>query len=179
LSTVADGRIPALTPYWESTTLQGVYFAGNTTQGAAGLRKNGVGSASGTVSGFRYNARLLAQEIAKRLGHKQQWKVLGRDEIVPFLLSELRAGPEIWTQKGYLARAVYPDGSTGIVPLAHFLDHCEEGSIAVTIEMNAEGDIYPATYVRAREEIEEQDLAPHHLNDFSGTEYRAALESLL
>ena len=149
LGTVADGRIPALTPYWESTTLAGVYFAGNTMQGAAGLRKNGVGSASGTVSGFRYNARLLAQEIAKRLGHKQEWQQLGRDDIVPFLLSELRGGPEIWTQKGYLARAVYPDGSTGIVPLAHFLDHCEHGSIAITIEMNAEGEIYPVV-VRAR-----------------------------
>ena len=63
-------------------------------QGAAGLRKNGVGSASGTVSGFRYNARLLAQEIAKRLGHKREWRMLDRDEIVPYLVSELRAGPE-------------------------------------------------------------------------------------
>jgi hypothetical protein len=131
------------------------------------------------VSGFRYNALLLAQEIAKRLGHKQEWQQLGRDDIVPFLLSELRGGPEIWTQKGYLARAVYPDGSTGIVPLAHFLDHCEHGSIAITIEMNAEGEIYPVSYVRAREEIDERHLAPHALNDFGGTEYRAALESLL
>ena len=131
------------------------------------------------MSGFRYNARLLAQEIAKRLGAKQKWQELGREETVPFLLSELRAGPEIWTQKGYLARAVYPDGSTGIVPLAHFLDHCEGGSVAVTIEMNAQGNIYPVTYRRGREEIEERALEPHHLNDFGGPDYRAALESLL
>jgi len=156
-----------------------VYCAGNTMQGAAGLRKNGVGSASGAVSGFRYNARLLAQEIAKRLGHKQEWQRLGHDDLVPFLLSELRGGPEIWTQKGYLARAVYPDRSTGIVPLAHFLDHCEHGSIALTIEMNAEGDIYPVSYRRAGDEIDEHALPPHALNDFGGTEYRAALESLL
>ena len=31
-------------------------------------------------------------------------------------LDELRGGPEIWTQKGYLARAVYPDGSDGHRP---------------------------------------------------------------
>jgi thioredoxin reductase len=179
LATVADGRIPALSPYWESTTLPGVYFAGNTMQGAAGLRKNGVGSASGTVSGFRYNARLLAQEIAKRLGHKREWRVLARDEIVPYLVSELRAGPEIWTQKGYLVRAVYPDGATGVLPLAHFLDHCPRGSIGVTIEMNAGAAIYPVTYVRAGEEIEERELPPHHLNDFGGGEYRDALESLV
>ena len=179
LATVADGRIPALSPYWESTTLPGVYFAGNTMQGAAGLRKNGVGSASGTVSGFRYNARLLAQTIAKQLGHKREWRMLGRDEIVPYLVSELRAGPEIWTQKGYLVRVVYPDGATGILPLAHFLDHCPRGSIGVTIEMNAEGAIYPVTYVRAGEEIEERELPTHHLNDFGGGEYRDALESLV
>jgi len=179
LGTVGDGRIPALTPYWESTTLENVYFAGNAMQGAAGLRKNGVGSASGTVSGFRYNARLLAQHIAKRLGHKLEWQRLGRDEIVPFLVEQLRGGSEIWTQKGYLARAVYPDGTTHVLPLAHFLDHCEQGSIAVTIEMNAEGAIYPVAYARAGEEIDEKQLPPQHLNDFTGGEYRDALESLL
>jgi len=179
LSTVADGRIPALTPYWESTTLPGVYFAGNTMQGAAGLRKNGVGSASGTVSGFRYNARLLARRIAQQLGRRLEWRELGRDEIVPFLLEELRCGSEIWTQKGYLARAVYPDGSTDVVPLAHFLDHCEQGSIALTVEMNAEGEIYPVAYVRDGEEIDERPMSPAPLNDFGGGEYRDALEALL
>jgi thioredoxin reductase len=179
LGTVSDGRIPALTPYWESATLQGVYFAGNAMQGAAGLRKNGIGSASGTVSGFRYNARLLAREIAKRIGHKLEWQHLERGEIVPFLLGELRCGPEIWTQKGYLARAVYPDGSTGVVPLAHFLDHCERGSVAVTIEMNVTGEIYPVAYVRAGEEIDERPMPPAHLNDFSGGEYRRVLETLV
>jgi thioredoxin reductase len=179
LGTVGDGRIPALTPYWESTTLENVYFAGNAMQGAAGLRKNGVASASGTVSGFRYNARLLAQHIAKRLGYKLEWQRLGRDEIVPFLVEQLRGGSEIWTQKGYLARAVYPDGTTHVLPLAHFLDHCEQGSIAVTIEMNAEGAIYPVAYARAGEEIDEKQLPPQHLNDFTGGEYRDALESLL
>ena len=179
IGTVGDGRIPALTPYWESTTLPGVYFAGNATQGAAGLRKNGIGSASGTVSGFRYNARLLAEQIAKRLGKGQSLPQLARDEIAPFLLSQLRSGPEIWTQKGYLARAVYPDGSTHILPLAHFLDHCEQGSIAVTIEMNPQGEIYPVSYLRAGEEIDERPLPPNHLNDFGGPEYQRALESFL
>jgi hypothetical protein len=45
--------------------------------------------------------------------------------------------------------------------------------------MNAEGEIYPVSYVRAREEIDERHLPPHALNDFGGTEYRAALENLL
>jgi thioredoxin reductase len=179
LATVADGRIPALTPYWESTTLPNAFFAGNAMQGAAGLRKHGVGSASGTVSGFRYNARILARRVAQRVGVPLEWRQLTRDETVPFLLSELRRGPELWTQKGYLARAVYPDGSTDIVPLSHFLDHCEEGSVAVSVEMDADSGIYPVAYVRRGEEIEERTLPPHHLNDFEDDAYRRELESLL
>jgi hypothetical protein len=45
--------------------------------------------------------------------------------------------------------------------------------------MNAEGEIYPVSYLRAGDEIDERDLPSHALNDFGGTEYRAALESLL
>jgi thioredoxin reductase len=179
LATVADGRIPALTPYWESTTVPNIFFAGNAMQGAAGLRKHGVGSASGTVSGFRYNARILARRVAQRVGVPLEWRQLKRDETVPFLLSELRRGPELWTQKGYLARAVYPDGSTDIVPLSHFLDHCEQGSVAVSVEMDADSGIYPVAYVRKGEEIEERVLPPHHLHDFEHDTYRRELESLL
>jgi thioredoxin reductase len=179
LTTVGDGRIPALTPYWESTGLPNVYFAGNTMQGAAGLRKNGVGSASGTVSGYRYNARLLARHLAERLGSPPQLERVPREEAAGFLARELRCAPELWTQKGYLTRAVYPDGSTDIVPLAHFLDNCARGSVAVTVEMNAEGDIYPVAYSRQREEIDERELPPHHLHDYSREEYVRELQSLL
>ena len=62
--TVAQGRIPALTPFWESAPGSGIYFAGNATQGAAGLRKHGVGGASPAVHGFRYNARIMARHLA-------------------------------------------------------------------------------------------------------------------
>jgi thioredoxin reductase len=179
LTTVGDGRIPALSPYWENSGLPGVYFAGNTMQGAAGLRKNGVGSASGTVSGYRYNARLLARHLAQRLGSPPQLEQIPREQAALFLASELNCAPELWTQKGYLARAVFPDGSTDIVPLAHFLDNCARGSIAVTVEMNAEGEIYPVAYSRQHDEIDERELAPHHLHDYAREEYVRELQSLL
>ena len=54
--TVSQGRVPALTPFWESEPGSAIYFAGNATQGAPGLRKHGVGAASPAVHGFRYNA---------------------------------------------------------------------------------------------------------------------------
>ena len=65
------------------------------------------------------------------------------------------------------------------ISLAHFLDHCERGSVAVTIEMNAEGEIYPVVYGRQREEIDERVLPPQHLHDFQGDEYRRELQPLL
>jgi thioredoxin reductase len=179
LDTVGDGRIPALTPHWESVSLPGAFFAGNAMQGAAGLRKHGVGSASGTVSGFRYNARILARHLAKQLGHHFELERVARNDLVEYLVSELSSAPELWVQKGYLARAVFPDGTTDIVPLAHFLDNCERGSIAATIEMNAEGEIYPVVYRRQREEIDEHALSPHPLHDYRGEEYRRELQSLL
>jgi hypothetical protein len=178
LATVGDGRIPALTPYWESTSLPGVYFAGNTTQGAAGLRKHGVGSASGTVSGFRYNARVLGRHLAQRLGSPPRLERVDGDRAA-FLASEINCAPELWTQKGYLARALFADGTTDIVPLAHFLDNCARGSAAAVVEMNAEGEIYPVIYSRVREEIDEHVLPPHHLNDFTGEEYVRELRSAL
>ena len=68
VATVKDGRIPALTPFWESVSVPGIYFAGNTTQGARGIGKRGLGASSSSVNGFRYNARVLAYHLAQRLG---------------------------------------------------------------------------------------------------------------
>jgi thioredoxin reductase len=179
VATVAQGRIPALSPYWESTTAPGVFFAGNAMQGAAGLRKHGVGSASGTVSGFRYNARILARHLAARLGAKLEYEQTDPARRVDFVLEELTRAPELWAQKAYLARCVFPDGTTSILPLAYFLDHCERGSLAATVEMNAAGDTYPVLYVRRDEEIEEHVLDPHPLHDYTGEEYRRRVEELV
>ncbi len=51
---------PAQTPWWESTTVPGLFFAGTIGQGAKGLQRHGQPSNSGAVHGARYNARLLA-----------------------------------------------------------------------------------------------------------------------
>jgi hypothetical protein len=65
------------------------------------------------------------------------------------------------------------------VPLAHFLDNCPRGSVAVAVEMDSEGEIYPIAYTRQREEIDEHELPQHHLHDFAGEEYVRELQSLL
>ena len=65
LATISDGRVPALTPFFESVSVPGVYFAGNASQGAPGLRKQGLASNSTSINGFRYNARVLARHLAE------------------------------------------------------------------------------------------------------------------
>src|SRR5436190_12913941 len=59
------GRLPAQTPYWESPSVPGVYFAGSVTQGSLGMKKYGIPSNSSAVHGFRYNARVLAGWLAR------------------------------------------------------------------------------------------------------------------
>ena len=180
VQTVAQGRIPAQTPFWEATGAPGIFFAGNATQGAGGLRKHGVGASSPAVHGFRYNARVLAEHLAG--------SVFGRpverpavDDVAAFLGHELAHGPELWTQKAYLASVVELDGTPrqgGIQPLAHFVDADGPDALAATIETNASGEIYPVVYVRRGGRIEERVLEPDPLHAYDGPGYRPQLESL-
>jgi thioredoxin reductase len=177
--TVSQGRIPALTPFWESEPGSGIYFAGNATQGAPGLRKHGVGAASPAVHGFRYNARIMARHLAEtHLGVRVSEKHVEGD-VVPYLLEELTSAPELWAQKSYLARSVSVDGATDVVPLAHFLDAPGPDAVAVAVEMDAGGETYPAVYLRRNGEIAERILPPHVLNDFRGPEHERELRALL
>lgn len=183
IATIADGRIPAQTPYWESVSAQGVYFAGNATQGAAGISTHGAAASSTSVNGFRYNARVLAHHIAEtHFGVRRPGPPLAAAEIVPFLLRELTVAPELWIQKGYLARVVTLDSrahDAGIQPLAHFVDAAGPAAVAATVEVNAEGTIVPMVYRRRDGRIEEHVLPPNPLRRFDTPEHRAALEAAL
>ena len=180
VETVAQGRIPAQTPFWESATVPGIYFAGNASQGAPGLRKHGVGASSPNVHGFRYNARVLARHIAeKHFGVAAPIERVERSELVDFLLRELTRAPELWAQKAYLARTVSEDGATEVVPLAHWLDHPGGRSVAATVEMNAEGAVYPVVYVAENGDVREHALERDHLNNYARDEYRQAVKALL
>jgi thioredoxin reductase len=185
VATVSQGRIPALTPFWESASVPGIFFAGNAMQGSPGLRKHGIGSASATVSGFRYNSRLLARHLAEsRFGITVERPPLQPDEVVPYLLHELAHGSALWNQKAYLARVVMLDADAGIrnegiVPLQHFVDSTGPDAVAATVEMDAEGTIYPVVYLRRAGTIErELIMDPHPLHAFNGPEYRGALDEL-
>ena len=184
VATVADGRIPAQTAFWESVSVPGVYFAGNVTQGSPGLRKQGLASNSSSVNGFRYNARVLVRHLVeKHFGIGPPRPKVRAEEVVPFLLGELTRAPELWIQKGYLCRIVnrHDDGlrDDGILPLQVFVDEGGPDAVAVAIEMAGDGTIYPAVYVRIGNEVEEHQLPPHPLHDYEGEEYRRAVSALV
>jgi thioredoxin reductase len=182
LVTVSDGRVPALTPFWESVSLPGVYFAGNASAGARGLGKRGAGASSTSVNGFRYNARVLAQHLAETLlGGERERRPLA--EPIGFLLHELSAAPELLVQKGYLCRVAVSSGGgltdAGIVPLAHFLDAGGDDAVAASVEVDERGAIVPTVYVRRRGDVAEHTLPPHPLRNYEGAEYRRELAARL
>jgi hypothetical protein len=185
VATFYKGRLPAQTPFWESPSVPGIYFAGSITQGAVGLKKYGIPSNSAAVHGFRYNARVLARHVAEtRLGVDVERPVLRPDEVVPFLTAEAARGPELWNQQSYLARVIVADRGRGIVdqgvlPLAQFVDDPGPDAVAVTVETDDTGDIHPAVYVRREGRIDEHALSSGSLLEFDTPAHREELAALL
>jgi thioredoxin reductase len=184
VATVLDGRIPSQSPFWESVSVPGVFFAGNTTQGSFGLRKQGLASNNSSVNGFRYNARVLVRHLAEtHFGIAPPRPRLEDDELVPFLLRELDRAPELWIQKGYLCRIVNRLGDglydDGILPLQVFVDEPGPDAVAAAIEMAADGTIYPSLYVRLRNDVQEYQLDSHPLHDYEGRAYRDVVTRLV
>jgi thioredoxin reductase len=183
--TFGRNKLPALTPFWESVSMPGVHFAGTITQAAAGLKKNGIPSNSGGVNGHRYNARVLARHLARtRFGVEIPRPRVPAEELVPFLLGELDHGPEMWHQRSYLCRVVSVTGADGIRdegiwPLAHFVDAAGPDAVAVTIEANAQGENYPAIYVRKDGKVAERLLPADQTLRFDTPDRRAELADAL
>ena len=182
LVTVNDGRIPALTPFWESVSLPGVYFAGNASSGAKGIGKRGAGASSTSVNGFRYNARVLAEHIAARLAGWERTRE-GVEDPVSYLLRELTSAPELWVQKGYLCRVLANEEGgfvdDGILPLAHFLDALDHDAVAASVEVDEAGRILPTLYLREGGEITERQLEPHPMHGYESEPYRREVAGLL
>ena len=185
LQTFSHYRLPAQTPFWESATLPGVYFAGTLTQGALGLRKYGIPSASASLHGFRYNARVLARHVAEaHFGIRVPTRTLRAADVIPYLLSELTRAPELWLQRSYLARVLSAVPERGIVdegvlPLHHFIESHGTDGVAVTIELNAEGESYPAVYVRRGDSLSEHLLSTSRLLDFETDAHAKELATAL
>ena len=185
VKTFFQERLPAQTPFFESASVPGIYFAGSITQGSIGLKKYGIPSNSAAVHGFRYNSGILARHVAeKHFGIKIDRPAMKPSDLVSFLADEMTNAPELWNQPSYLARVVYFDekeGITdqGIVPLAAFVDADGPDGVAVAIETDDTGDIHPAVYVRKGTNVDEHLLSSNDLLDFATSEHHAQLRSAL
>jgi thioredoxin reductase len=185
VGTFGQSGLPALTPYWESSSVPGLYFAGTIGQGAVGLKKHGQPANSGAVHGARYNARVLSRHIARtRFGVGPSQARLAPEDVIDFCVGEIGGCPEMWHQKAYLARVITVDPARGIVddgiePLAHVLDSPGPDAIVLTLEADGSGAIFPVVYLRRDGRIEEQALDPEPLALLDTERYRAAVTALV
>jgi hypothetical protein len=174
VAVVGRSGLPAQTPFWESATVPGIYFAGTISQGAKGLQKHGLPSNSGAVHGARYNARVLARHIARtRFGVDLPAPPIDPAALVDRLVEEATGSPELWHQKAYLAwvASVGDDGGwhdKGIQPLAQILDAPGPDALILTIEADGDGTIFPVVYLRTAEGTEERAIEPDPFLDFGG-----------
>ncbi len=181
VATFGASRLPVQTPWWESTTVPGIFFAGTIGQGAKGLQRHGMPGNSGAVHGARYNARLLAQRIATtRFGRETSRPTVAPGDLVDLVAHELGEAPELWHQRGYLARVISLDPDAGLVddgvqPLAHWLDASEDDGIAVTLEADGTGAIYPVVFGRRGGAMTERALDPDPLLRYDSDDVRRAV----
>jgi thioredoxin reductase len=178
-------RLPLVSSWWESTTLPGVYFAGTIGQAAKGLVKHGVPANSGAVHGARYNAMVLAQRIAtERFGSVPRRPAVAPGDLVSKIATELAEAPELWHQRAYLARVFSADRDAGLVddgvqPLTHFLDATGPDAIAVTLEADGTGAIYPVLYARTKGDSQERMLEPDPLLRYDGPDARRTIGQIV
>jgi thioredoxin reductase len=184
VTTFGASLLPAQTPWWESVSVPGVFFAGTIGQGARGLRKHGIPSNSGAVHGARYNARVLATYLARtRFGIEPERALIAPDAVPAFLATELAESPELFHQRGYLARVLTADGSgglrdDGVQPLAHLLDSDGPDSLIASLEADGTGATFPVIYSRVGGRVVERAIDPDPLLRYDTNDTRLAIADL-
>ena len=184
VTTFGASRLPVQTPWWESATVPGIYFAGTIGQGSKGLQKHGVPSNSGAVHGARYNARVLAGRIAAtHFGYQPERPHLAPGDVEGFISRELAEAPELFHQRGYLARVLTADPAggvrdDGVQPLAYVLDGEGPDAIAATLEADGSGAIYPVIYTRIGGRVVEQAIESDPLMRFDTTDAHRTISEL-
>ncbi len=184
VGTFGASRLPVQTPWWESTGVPGIYFAGTIGQGSKGLQKHGVPSNSGAVQGARYNARVLAGHIARtHFAWKPERAHLAPEAVPGFVATELAEAPELFHQRAYLARVLTADPAggvrdDGVQPLAHVLDSGGPDALAATLESDGSGAIHAVVYTRIDGKVVEQTLEPDPMMQVDTTDARRLIGEL-
>lgn len=185
VGTFGASRLPIQTPWWESSGVPGIFFAGTIGQGAKGLQKHGVPSNSGAVQGSRYNARILAGHIAAtHFGWQPERRVLSAEAAADLIAAELADAPALFHQRAYLAQvlSIDPAGGfrdDGVQPLAHVLDAGGADAVAATLESDGTGAIYPVLYTRIGGRIVEQAIEPDALLRYDSADSRRVIAEIV
>ncbi len=184
VTTFGASRLPVQTPWWESASVPGIFFAGTIGQGSKGLQKHGVPSNSGAVHGARYNARVLAGHIARTyFGIDPERQVVAQEAVPGIVAAELAESPVLFHQRGYLAHVLTADPAgglrdDGIQPLAHVLDAGGPDALATTLEADGSGAIYPVLYTRIAGRIVEQAIETDPLMHFDSADARRMIADM-
>ena len=163
---------------------RGSSLRGRSVRAPKGLRKHGIPANSGAVHGARYNARVLAAYLARtRFGIESEHPTIAPDAVAGFLATELAESPELFHQRGYLARVLTAQGSgglrdDGIQPLAHVLDSEGPDAIIASLEADGSGSIFPVIYSRVGGKVVERVIEPDPLLRFDTADTRLALADL-
>ena len=103
---------------------------------------------------------------------------------MPYLAGELARAPELWIQKGYLARVVASIARAGSATRASSRSRISSTRTTATRARSRSSTtpavtIVPALYVRHGGRLAEHVMPPHPLYAFDGDDYRAELRARL
>ena len=166
----------------EHDACPGSSWRGRSGQAAKGLQRHGLPANSGAVHGARYNARVLAGHIARtRFGIEPARPAidrgargrLARDRarrrpraVPPARLS--RAGADRRSGRRASATTASSRWRTSSTPSG-------PDAIAITLEADGSGAIYPVVFTRRAGVISERMIAPDPLGRHDTPDARAAL----
>ena len=155
VATFGQSRLPAQTPFWESATVPGIFFAGTIGQGSKGLKKHGIPANSGAVHGARYNARCWPGTSPGRgsgsspSGRRSRRRTSSTSSPRSSPAGR-RSGTSGRTSRGLVSRRPGDRASatTGSARSRAFVDAAGADALAITLEADGTGDVYPVLYRR-------------------------------
>jgi thioredoxin reductase len=154
---VRDGRLPAISPEWQSANVDGLYFAGTMAQARDFKR-----ASSAFIDGFRYNLRTLTALLRERYDDVP----LAYDEVsadpdglTSLVLDRVNWSSALWTQFEYLCDVLVLDEATG--RLRHYTDLPEDYAVS---RFQDEAHYYTVTLRWGREEYADVFAIDRHPN---------------
>ncbi|SDG16125.1 Thioredoxin reductase [Sinosporangium album] len=156
--TVRAGRLPAVTPAWESANLPDLFFAGTLMQARDFKR-----ASSAFIDGFRYNLRTLDRLLAERYdGVPLPYTVVEADPdvLTGAILDRVNWSSALWTQFEYLCDALVFEGDR----VAHYEDLPEDYAVErfnhadtlVTVTLRWGREDYPDVFAVERHPVPER-----------------------